>query len=205
MVVDDIKNIGHGVIKIFNVKSKKEYEKYMEDKLESDDISLPAYLLYSETSNIASADDKFNTTYYNTITENNISLITGTTTHKYAPTTYTWEHTNTVNSTASAIDKTNHILYTQENLEKSNLGSVAGNVSLTIKGNSKIGTDGDTTGTKGNVFGGGESSYVTGATNKVTVNLQGNTEVLGNVFGGGDNGEVQGSTEVNIMQPTTTP
>ncbi len=132
-------------------------------------------------------------------------LITGTTTHKYAPTTYTWEHTNTVNSTASAIDKTNHILYTQENLEKSNLGSVAGNVSLTIKGNSKIGTDGDTTGTKGNVFGGGESSYVTGATNKVTVNLQGNTEVLGNVFGGGDNGEVQGSTEVNIMQPTTTP
>ena len=78
--MDDIKNIGHGVIKIYNVKSKKEYEKYMEDKLESDDISLPAYLLYSETSNIGSADGKFNTTYYNTITENNISLITGTTT-----------------------------------------------------------------------------------------------------------------------------
>ena len=128
----------------------------------------------------------------------NHELISGTTTHKYAPTTYTWEHKNTVNNTGSAINKTNHILYTQENLDKSNLGSVAGNVSLTIKGNSKIGTDGDTTGTKGNVFGGGESSYVTGTDHKVTVNLQGNTEVLGNVFGGGDQGVVEGSTEVII-------
>ena len=84
-------------------------------------------------------------------------------------------------------------------MSKSNLGSVDGNVNLTIKGNSKIGTDGDTSGTKGNVFGGGESSYVTGATHKVTVNLQGNTEVLGNVFGGGDEGVVEGSATVNIQ------
>jgi len=81
-------------------------------------------------------------------------------------------------------------------LSESNLGSVAGNVTLTIKGNSVIGTAGDTT--KGNVFGGGESSYVTGASNKVTVNIEGNTQIYGNVFGGGDKGEVQGSAEVNI-------
>ena len=87
---------------------------------------------------------------------------------------------------------------TNINLDKSNLGSVDGNVNLTIKGKSKIGTDGDTSGTKGNVFGGGESSYVTGATHKVTVNLQGETQVLGNVYGGGDEGLVEGSAEVNI-------
>jgi hypothetical protein len=87
---------------------------------------------------------------------------------------------------------------TNINLDKSNLGSVNGDVTLTIKGNSKIGTDGDTSGTKGNVFGGGESSYVTGATHKVTVNLQGKTQVLGNVYGGGDEGLVTGSATVNI-------
>ena len=122
-------------------------------------------------------------------------------------TTYTWEHRDaTINSDALAIDKTNHILYTNENLNNSNLGSVAGNVILTIKGNSVIGTAGDTTGKKGNVFGGGESSYVTGAAHTVTVNIEGNTQVLGNVFGGGDEGDVEGSAEVNIRQtaPTTT-
>ena len=98
------------------------------------------------------------------------------------------------------VDNTNHILYAKaEDLEESNLGSVNGDVTLTIGGNSKIGTDGDTTGKKGNVFGGGQSSYVIGASNKVTVNLQGSTQVLGNVFGGGDEGVVEGSTEVNIV------
>ena len=89
---------------------------------------------------------------------------------------------------------------TNVNLAKSNLGSVDGDVNLTIKGKSKIGTDGDTSGTKGNVYGGGEASYVTGASHKVTVKLQGETEVLGNVFGGGDEGVVEGSTVVNIEQ-----
>ena len=123
---------------------------------------------------------------------------------------YTWDHRETVNSTTTAIDKTNHILYTTENLEKSNLGSVAGNVTLTLKGNTKVGTlvtttDEDTHETTstlqentGNVFGGGESSYVTGVGNIVTVNIQGDTEVYGNVFGGGDEGVVEGSTQVNI-------
>ena len=127
---------------------------------------------------------------------------------KGSTTTYTWQHKETVNNTNSAIDKVNHILYTTENLDKSNLGSVEGSVTLTIKGKSVIGTDGNVN--TGNVFGGGESSYVVTNSNitdqKVTVNLEGETEVLGNVFGGGDKGEVQCSTEVNIRQtaPTTT-
>ena len=73
-----------------------------------------------------------------------------------------------------------------------------GGTTLTIKGESKIGTEGDIT--KGNVFGGGESSWVTGADHKVTVTLAGKTQVLGNVYGGGDSGVVEGSTEVNIQQ-----
>ena len=127
--------------------------------------------------------------------------------------TYTWEHANTVDETANAIDKddNHHVLYTTEDLNNSNLGSVAGNVSLTIKGTngkgSVIGTEGDTTGEKGNVFGGGDQSYVTpsvvnnqpvAGTGNTTVTLQGNTQVLGNVFGGGNKGDVKGNTEVNI-------
>ena len=60
----------------------------------------------------------------------------------------------------------------------------------------------------GNVFGGGEQSYVTQSvdsnnqpvanTGNTTVILQGNTTVLGNVFGGGDHGVVQGSATVKI-------
>lgn len=99
----------------------------------------------------------------------------------------------------SGSNLTSYYLYTDIDLSKSNLGSVDGNVNLTIKGKSKIGTDGDTSGTKGNVYGGGEASYVTGD-HTVTVNLQGKTEVLGNVFGGGDSGVVEGSTVVNIEQ-----
>ena len=113
--------------------------------------------------------------------------------------TYTWDHKNTVNSTATAIDKNNHILYTAEELG-TNLGSVAGSVTLTLKGTTKVGTlvgDVLTPGT-GNVFGGGEKSYVTGAGNTVTVNIEGKTDVYGNVFGGGDNGVVEGSTKVYI-------
>lgn len=128
----------------------------------------------------------------------------------YSGTTeFKWKNVSSYPSNGSdSFDGTQVI--TTQNIEKSNLGSVAGNVTLTIKGNSVIGTAGDTTGEKGNVFGGGESSYVTTNPNitnqKVTVNLEGEAEVLGNVFGGGDKGEVQCSTEVNIRQtaPTTT-
>jgi hypothetical protein len=116
---------------------------------------------------------------------------------------YSWEYRETVNSTATAVDTTAHKLYTTVNLNKSNLGSVAGNVTLTLTtsgndGKTTIGTANDTT--TGHVYGGGEESYVTGSGNKVTVNLKGKTEVLGNVYGGGDRGVVEGNTEVNIEE-----
>ncbi len=111
---------------------------------------------------------------------------------KGVTTTYTWEQRATVNSTATGIDKTNHILYTTEDL--TTLGTVTGDVSLTIDGSSKIGTvtgDEDT----GNVFGGGEESAVGGNTNVI---LKGNTEVFGNVYGGGNKGSVGGDTHVQL-------
>ena len=130
-----------------------------------------------------------------------------------ATTTYHWEHKNTISSTSDAIKTTaqDHILYTTVNLDKSNLGSVQGNVNLTIQTEAgkttTIGTEDDND--TGNVFGGGEESYVTNtpatqdtpaAINTVTVNIKGpgNTHILGNVFGGGDKGEVEGSTVVKI-------
>lgn len=110
---------------------------------------------------------------------------------KGVTTTYTWEHRATVNSTATGIDKTNHILYTTEDL--TTLGTVEGTVSLTIGGTSVIGTDGDNT--TGSVYGGGEQSGVTG---DITVTLQGQTHVKGNVYGGGQQGDVDGNTHVTI-------
>ena len=110
---------------------------------------------------------------------------------KGVTTTYTWEHRATVNSTATGIDKTNHILYTTEDL--TTLGTVTGNTNLTIGGNSIIGTDGDAT--TGSVYGGGEESAVLGDTR---VLLKGTTLVLGNVFGGGNKGPVGGNTHVRL-------
>ena len=125
-------------------------------------------------------------------------------------TDFSWT-SGTLTENATAINESGenqHDIYTNINLSKSNLGSVAGNVNLTIKGKSVIGTLEGEEGSQtlkegsGNVFGGGESSYVVTNSNitnqKVTVNLEGETEVLGNVYGGGDKGEVQCSTEVNI-------
>ena len=121
---------------------------------------------------------------------------------------YKWKQVSSISNKAQCleVDGDNKYIKTTQDLET--LGSVKGNVTLTIRGSSVIGTAGNAN--TGNVFGGGESSYVTTNPNiinqKVTVNLEGETEVLGNVFGGGDKGEVQCSTEVNIRQtaPTTT-
>jgi hypothetical protein len=104
---------------------------------------------------------------------------------KKGTTTYTWRDTTvTVNSTATAIDKTKHFLYTNENLNT--LGTVTNNATLTLKG---------TTPVAGSVFGGGEQSGVDGDT---TVTLEGKTHVEGDVFGGGDQGTVGGDSEVTI-------
>ena len=119
---------------------------------------------------------------------------------------YTWQHSDDeVNSTAAAIDKEHHILYTQEDLRPSNLGSVSGAVTLTIttsgdQGRTVIGTEGNSS--TGHVYGGGDESYVynetTPADAYTIVTIKGNTEVKGNVFGGGNKGLVSGSVTVNI-------
>ena len=113
-------------------------------------------------------------------------------------TKFTWKNASEAGVTLSnnnpGSSEGNKNVYTNIDLNKSNLGSVDGNVNLTIKGKSKIGGLAG----KGNVYGGGESSYVTGASHKVKVTLLDDTEVEGNVFGGGDEGIVEGSTEVNM-------
>lgn len=104
-------------------------------------------------------------------------------------TDFNWT-SGTLTQNQSALDESDgkHNIYTDIDLRTSNLGSVAGSVNLTLKG----------TTVTGNVFGGGESSYVTGEGHLVTVNLLGETQVDGNVFGGGDKGVVECSTVVNI-------
>ena len=97
----------------------------------------------------------------------------------YEPKTYTWEQGDAI-----SIDKTNHILYTTENLNKNNLGSVTGNISLILQGKTKV---------RGSVFGGGEESVVGGNT-EVIINDQ--TRVYGNIYGGGNMGEVNQNTKV---------
>ena len=100
------------------------------------------------------------------------------TAEKNRTTTYTWQQANAI-----GIDKTNHILKTTADLTA--LGTVTGEVSLTLKGNTTVGTlDGSNQlveGT-GNVYGGGEESKVQTNT---TVAINGASEVRGSVFGAG--------------------
>ena len=79
-----------------------------------------------------------------------------------------------------------------------NLGAVSGNATITLQGNTLVGTDtggGVPKTNTGNIFGGGDASGVDGNT---TVILEGNTRVLGNVYGGGNEGPVGGNSEVII-------
>lgn len=103
-------------------------------------------------------------------------------------TTYTWQHGNSID-----VDNPNHILYTTEDLDA--LGTVTGNVSLTITGDSRIGTV-ENDEASGHVFGGGEESKVDGNTSVI---LSGNTEAFGNVYGGGNKGLVGGNSSVSLQ------
>ena len=113
-------------------------------------------------------------------------------------TEFTWKQVDSYPSEGGAgFDGTKVI--TTQNTDKSNLGSVSGEVTLTLKGNTEV---------MGNVYGGGDESYVsnteTPANAKTTVILEGNTNVHGNVYGGGNKGEVSGNSEV-IIHDTRTP
>ena len=120
---------------------------------------------------------------------------------------YTWKPATvtTITQTSQAIDTDKKELYTTVDISPSNLGSVSGQVTLTITtsgndGRTVIGTEGNSM--TGHVYGGGDESYVINTTTptiaSTTVNIKGNTEVKGNVFGGGNRGEVSGNTTVNI-------
>lgn len=111
----------------------------------------------------------------------------------YNPIEYTWIHTiptewGKTASTSSPTFDYGGKWYCFTNVDLTGLGTVTGNVSLTIEGTTEIDE---------NVYGGGDASAVDGNT---TVTLQGNTEVRGNVFGGGNHGEVSGSTTVEIKE-----
>lgn len=105
----------------------------------------------------------------------------------------------TLSNNSSGSDLTNHYIYTNVDLSKSNLGSVSGNVTITIKGNTTVGTEtspGVLKANTGNVYGGGDESIVTGNT---TVILQDGAHVLGNVYGGGNKGIVGGNSSVTLQ------
>ena len=107
-------------------------------------------------------------------------------------TTYTWTEGSSI-----SVDNSSHILYTTEDLDS--LGTVTGNVTLTLKGNTVVGTLEGEPGSQtlkagtGSVFGGGAESAVSGNT---SVTLEGHAHILGDVFGGGDEGEVDGNSQV---------
>ena len=113
------------------------------------------------------------------------------------PTTYTW--CDTAGSTGSPVT---HDTLFFTGISLNNLGTVSQSATLTIKGNSEIGTMQGEPGSQtlkpgtGNVYGGGDQSAVTGST---IVILQEGATVHGNVYGGGNNGPVGGNSSVTIQ------
>ena len=109
-------------------------------------------------------------------------------------TEYHWKHVNTLNNNTVGISTVGDSNYVHTTVDLDNLGTVTGNVTLTLKGNSVVGTEGNSK--TGNVYGGGDESTVSSNTSVI---LQQGTTVLGNVFGGGNNGAVGGNSEVKIQ------
>ena len=107
-------------------------------------------------------------------------------------TDFTWKQVNSYPSEGGVGFDGTQVITTQ-NIEKSNLGSV-GTATLTLRGNTTVGTDGDAT--TGNVYGGGDESAVSGDTSVI---LEDGTQVLGNVYGGGNRGAVGGKSSVTIQ------
>ena len=128
---------------------------------------------------------------------------------------YRWEHSETVNSTETAIKTieteagTEHILYTTADL--TTLGQVTGNVTLNILGNTlveglAVDYEGNLTGSgRGGVFGGGDASAVLGNTT-VTINAtalqDGATYNAYRVYGGGNSAPVGGNSTVTLQGKT---
>ena len=115
-------------------------------------------------------------------------------------TEYHWKQVNLLSNNTVGISTSGDTNYVHTTVDLNSLGTVNGHVTLTLKGNTIVGTEGDAT--TGNVYGGGDESTVAGNT---TVILKGDAKVLGNVYGGGNKGAVGGSSEVKIQDATTTP
>ena len=104
-------------------------------------------------------------------------------------TTFTWKNAaeagvTLTNGNSGSDLTTNHLIYTGQDL--TSLGTVTGNITLTIEGDSTI---------EGSIFGGGEESSVTGDTEVI---IKDRTVFFGNVYGGGNMGEVGGNAKVII-------
>ena len=112
------------------------------------------------------------------------------------PVEYTWSNTYGGNTSSTSLVENNEGNWIHTNVPISGLGTVEGNVILTLKGSTTV---------SGSVYGGGDESAVkvkegVADSGNITVTLAGNTAVTGNVYGGGNEGEVEGSTTVNIEQ-----
>ena len=92
----------------------------------------------------------------------------------------------------------NWYCFTNESL--TNLGAITGDVTLTLKGSTKV---------EGNVYGGGDMSAViqTASLTKgnTIVKLHDGTRILGNVYGGGNKGRVDGDASVTIEDEPQNP
>ena len=113
---------------------------------------------------------------------------------------YTWSNASGHDTAANATFQEDGKWYCYTRVSLQGLGAVSGNVTLTIGGNTTIGTldNGNLVEGTGNVYGGGDESAVNGNT---TVKLQDGAHVLGNVYGGGNNGTVGGKSSVTIQNP----
>ena len=125
-----------------------------------------------------------------------VNVYTGMITYKPegTSTTYTWTNDPSL-STSHPVSSDNKYFFTEVSLQ--NLGAVSVDATLTIKGNSTIGTmeNGVLKPNTGNVFGGGDESTVSRNTE---VKIFGKTKVFGNIYGGGNMGLVGGNTNVII-------
>ena len=114
-------------------------------------------------------------------------------------TEYHWKQVNSLSNGGTGTSTVGDSNFVHTTVDLNNLGTVNGNVTLTLKGTTQVGTLEGAPGSEtlkagtGCVYGGGAESAVSGNT---SVFLEGHTHVYGNVYGGGDKGPVTGNTSV---------
>ena len=124
-----------------------------------------------------------------------------------ATTDYKWVHIDgTLSNGTQTLTDDGLTINTTEDL--TGLGTVAGDVTLNITGNTLVegkifDGNGVVTAQTGGVFGGGAKSEVTGTNKTVTVNINQSagsaSRYINNVYGGGDEGDVASEVVVNVQ------